>query len=1317
MRKITTLLTLLLLCIVGAKAQHASEYAKVSVGNQVMSTSDISAGELYLIKSKGLTVDAAATSGRQFAQEREGGTIKFALPNALAADCLFKLVSDGAGGFYIQANSGKWFKGISVANDVATSTVAESERAAFTFDATDTAGEFRMHNNGHRENIGGGGDPDPTLKPGKDTSSSAWSIFYIYKAVVDDPVSTIAINSLTGSFTQTNNGAIGSQLGKEWKDANGIVTLFCSSGNNMAYNDMWNGAKTDADQIALYATTGGTNYSFSVDNAYSITGYTFTGITTGGGNVVATTSETNGTFNGTSSTLSYSFAKADWAQSFTLNLKASSSAQFFKGTIVITVFKKNTGEVTYIIYDNTNTEIDRHVVAVPAGTTITDIPSEYKKDFMEYTYSAPVTVEVSGTYTFSATENGYNYPFKVSTEGDEHWYMLGTKGGYWLYSNGSSVSGRNNRQTRNANTRFAIYGNSDDGFTLKNQATNTFVSIPAAFSSNWSWHASLSSTASTFNVLEADNGFYLTTKSILNVGNTEGYLGYNTGKWLADNNGTGLAVWGKSYWENNGIFVVNEVGIQDLSQLSNEKYYYLTVPRGSLAVGNGSLKSTMKEGWTAGKFAIINYEDNLYLWSVDDNKFIVGTGEESDLPTTVVTFNGDAPFMAKLGDNYINIAAGYDAGVVVNSANTPDDGNLYAITEAGDFDPTNVLALLDAYFHPSTIVNYVIVDGNGLEVARLDGQYAEAGDVLTAESLPSSIKRDFCTYTATDYNVVEGENTFTATVTYSMPFEISTDFDNAHWYNMTIRTNRHVFMGSTEPYYPASSATYAQKEQGEYRWAFMGNPYKGITVLNKAAGADYTLTKDGINVVMREGSYSWSILKSNDGFILKETGSATNYVNQNGGEKGYLGFWNNALGATDDGSTFRVTDAIDNYYELVEAEVIPFLMDSEMNPSATIGKAFGLSQAAATSIVQTYLTQLNNQIFTLSEYEAIAAAKNDGILYPTDGFYRVRSVSNGKYIHVKSYNQGDVIAELDESAATNDVSSVIEVRTVDEKPYMLSNTGWFNWVYSTSNKGYVKDKKDKYVHWLAVAPGVGAFAICYGNGEGSYAGYLNYGYYTMQENGTCVGSNGSSSAGSATGAQWIFEPATSVTVKLNDIEGDHAYATFYAPFDVEFNGATAYTVTRGAAVDGVGSEAVVTAIEGTVPAGTPVVLIADEGTAACVATIKGTGAETLTAENILSGHYFAGTVEENSLVFGKANGVAGFYKYNDYKTVLAANRAFIAPEEAASVRALVFVDPTTGISSSLFNTENGTTYDLSGRRVNNTSKGLYIQNGKKVLVK
>ena len=71
---------------------------------------------------------------------------------------------------------------------------------------------------------------------------------------------------------------------------------------------------------------------------------------------------------------------------------------------------------------------------------------------------------------------------------------------------------------------------------------------------------------------------------------------------------------------------------------------------------------------------------------------------------------------------------------------------------------------------------------------------------------------------------------------------------------------------------------------------------------------------------------------------------------------------------------------------------------------------------------------------------------------------------------------------------------------------------------------------------------------------------------------------------------------------------------------------------------------------------------------------------------------------------------------------IAANKAYLAvPDiQAANVQGFVFGDETTGLSEELrVKSEEfaPVVYDLQGRRVAQTAKGLYIVNGKKVIIK
>lgn len=84
------------------------------------------------------------------------------------------------------------------------------------------------------------------------------------------------------------------------------------------------------------------------------------------------------------------------------------------------------------------------------------------------------------------------------------------------------------------------------------------------------------------------------------------------------------------------------------------------------------------------------------------------------------------------------------------------------------------------------------------------------------------------------------------------------------------------------------------------------------------------------------------------------------------------------------------------------------------------------------------------------------------------------------------------------------------------------------------------------------------------------------------------------------------------------------------------------------------------------------------------------------------------------------NGQTGFQKWNgDTTTPLAAHKAFLAiPNVTAGAPAFIsFGGGTTGIEAATLSQRAGQYYTLDGRRVENPTKGLYIINGKKVVIK
>lgn len=195
---------------------------------------------------------------------------------------------------------------------------------------------------------------------------------------------------------------------------------------------------------------------------------------------------------------------------------------------------------------------------------------------------------------------------------------------------------------------------------------------------------------------------------------------------------------------------------------------------------------------------------------------------------------------------------------------------------------------------------------------------------------------------------------------------------------------------------------------------------------------------------------------------------------------------------------------------------------------------------------------------------------------------------------------------------------------------------------------------------------------------------------------------------------WTIDVATEFEVALNTVEGK-SYATAYLPFGVSaVSGAKAYTAATPANGQTVMTETANFAKE------TGVLLVSDEAATKAVLTIG--DAEGATNTSALKGTLLAKDITDAQtkyLVFGKNNAnetEVGFFEPT--VTSIPANRAFFADAEGSAI-ALNFGNVTAVNNVVAGNANvNAPIFDLTGRRVVKAVKGgLYIQNGKKYIVK
>lgn len=200
----------------------------------------------------------------------------------------------------------------------------------------------------------------------------------------------------------------------------------------------------------------------------------------------------------------------------------------------------------------------------------------------------------------------------------------------------------------------------------------------------------------------------------------------------------------------------------------------------------------------------------------------------------------------------------------------------------------------------------------------------------------------------------------------------------------------------------------------------------------------------------------------------------------------------------------------------------------------------------------------------------------------------------------------------------------------------------------------------------------------------------------------------------------IYSPAVSTTIS------EAGFATFSSTYAVDFSesGLTAYTATVS------DNKVVMTPIEnGIVPANTGVILKGAAGNYTGVITTTEAVIENndlVAATKEIAPLATETTVDEvtyKNYILNVVDETPGFYQANDKK--VAAGKAYLqVPAETvtgAKTLTIVWNDgETTGIEENYeFGTMNSdaATFDLSGRKVANPAKGMYIKNGKKFIVK
>ena len=333
--------------------------------------------------------------------------------------------------------------------------------------------------------------------------------------------------------------------------------------------------------------------------------------------------------------------------------------------------------------------------------------------------------------------------------------------------------------------------------------------------------------------------------------------------------------------------------------------------------------------------------------------------------------------------------------------------------------------------------------------------------------------------------------------------------------------------------------------------------------------------------------------------------------------------------------------------------------------------------------------------------EKIGNKANDETTPATD-FVFVCHIVNGKYMFATNYgtylswaDSGDANKSYSKSAQTSTYIKqndwTIEPATLDKGQGSVSLTDRADVFGLVQMKALGKDGTTNYYLNSRID---GDFISQYANDKFYDTGWQNKNrscYYQFEE---------------------VEYPNTITFHDAQNINGVSHIATFSAPFATIIPaGVKAYYVSAK------GAEATMTAIDAqAIPANQGVILTSESGEAATMVPAASETAATITGNQLGNSAGAAKTLTAGEgYILG--NGIEGTAFYPCQAGSLPINKAYLLGNGESAI-VMNFGNAVTGINTiAAPASAKAPIFDLSGRRVVKATKGLYIQNGKKVIVK
>ena len=647
--------------------------------------------------------------------------------------------------------------------------------------------------------------------------------------------------------------------------------------------------------------------------------------------------------------------------------------------------------------------------------------------------------------------------------------------------------------------------------------------------------------------------------------------------------------------------------------------------------------------------------------------------------------------------------------------------NTEAATALAAAGTSNITVTVSA--NPTRNVSYTLLWSDGTEISTVDDVTVNLS-ASASEFVPSAFVNDFATLSYSPEIISSETTVVTVTATWNGPFLLSESYNDAKWYTVGIHTahegNNNIWKNENNALRVGSIGTASYQSLTDAQlFCFVGNPYTGLSIYNKGQKkvtkvddkeTEATIGDDGsLFIPVASNEEGKSIANGYACFKLKDSDIRLNWYDTGWGVFG----WDDS----GNGSTCWFIPAGQYYLNFIDGLGIDA-------PVGVVGTSSYFSTVADVNTCKNTLRSLRSTIAgalysdvtTLSSVNGqLNPIRNAGIItLNNNGFYRVVSAVSGfnlsaAWYYNPSVDETHIIWAREATTTAHQINSIFQ--------FTESSNKWN--IYSPNAQKYITVGNGT---WNSQNAALGDAAPLTLNSIGSaqYTFLQSNNAQTIHakghDNGT--GTNGTlvtwdaNELGAA--SAWYIVPVDNITLSLNEAGDGYYYATACLPFDLSLSEACAYTLELNARKTGLTASDAMT----NVPAGTPVIL--KSGNSSVTATISSsTATNAPLVTTALRGTYTdLAVTAETDYFLGVDENKVGFYKW--LGTTLKANRAYLPASVLVSgVKGFTidFNDETAIEEVNESETSQGRVYNLAGQRVSKPTQGLYIVNGKKVIIK